>query len=71
MNFLPGDIVVVKPRLRWSKKCDMLHVFLGDVGRPARVIALPWRDAKSETWMEVLRSDGKVLQVEKSHFEVI
>lgn len=71
MNFTPGDLIAVKPRLRWSKKCDMLHLFLADVPRPQHVVPLPWRDSRGEKWLQVLRSDGKVIQVEATHFEVL
>ena len=67
----PGDLVVVKPKLRWSAKCDMLHMFLRDVQRPGHVIPLPEKQRYPENWIEVLRSDGKVLQVETSHFEMV
>lgn len=67
----PGDLIVVKPKLRWSAKCDMLHMFLRDIKRPNHVIPLPEKQRYPENWIEVLRSDGKVLQVETSHFETI
>ena len=65
----PGDLIVVKPKLRWSTKCDMLHMFLHEIQRPSHVIPLPEKQRYPENWIEVLRSDGKVLQVEMSHFE--